>query len=194
MAKREAALAGAEQRVAQLTRRLESDLQLTSPAAAAAAGGFVTASQLRASLDSLGSAPNSAASAGRSNAVAAAAASVSKQAQPSRLGSQSLPPAPHASQQPAASSGFSGLPSGGTYATPASSLLQRSASLETPHLQQAVPHSATSTAAGPTGLALRRDSFASLDGTPDRQAALGQALRQLQAATEKGANRWVIGC
>lgn len=188
VAKREAALAGAEQRVAQLTRRLESDLQLTSPA------GFVPSSQLRASLDSLSPAPNSADSADRSNAAAAAAASMSKQAQPSRLGSQSLPPAPHSSQQPAASSGFSGLPSGGTYATPASSLLQRSASLETPHLQQAVPYSATSTAAGPAGLALRRDSFASLDGTPDRQAALGQALRQLQAATEKGANRWVIGC
>jgi hypothetical protein len=177
--------------VAQLTRRLESDLQLTSPAAAAAAaaGGFAPSSQLRASLGSLGAAPLSAASGGRGSAATAAAASVSKQTLASRLGSQSMPPAPHASQQPAASSGFSGLPSGGTFATPASSLLQRSASLETPHPQQAVPHSAASTAAGPAGLALRRDSFASLDGTPDRQAVLGQALRQLQAATEKGANR-----
>lgn len=184
VSKREAALSGAEQRVAQLTRRLESDLQLTSPGAAAAAGGFPS-SQLRASLDSLGAAPHSAASAGRGSAATAATASVSKQAQPSRLGSQPLP----AVSQPAASSGFSGMPSGGTYATPASSLLQRSASLETPHLQQAPPHSAASTAAGPSGLALRRDSFASLDGTPDRQAALAHTLRQLQAATEKGANR-----
>lgn len=186
MQRREAALAGAEQRVAALTRRLESDLQLTSPAgtapptaaaAAASAGSTPAGSQLRGSFQGFGSRLGAGA-ASTQRGPAATPASVSQQPPPSWHSSQS--------QQPGASSSGTAAPSGGTFATPASSLLRRSLSAE--QQQQAAPLSAVSTAAGGVG-GPRRDSFASLDGTPDRQASMAAVLRTLQAATEKGASR-----
>lgn len=184
--------------MAALTRRLESDLQLSSAASPTAAAPTPAASQLRGSFDGFGSLLHSAGSTLRTGGGAGAAASMSKQqqpAQPSRLSGQrqqAQQPGYLASSQQQAVGSSSGLGqhSSGTFATPASSLLQRSGSMDS---QQALPpHSAASTAAG--GMAsLRRDSFASVDGTPDRQASLGAALRQLQTATEKGASRWVGG-
>ena len=185
LARREAALGGAEQRVGQLTRRLEADLKLSAtPSAGAASAG--SGNQLRGSFDTgFGSALNSASSMRTVTQVGGAAAA----ATPSRLSGQQQ-------QQPARSSQQAAASSSGTFATPASSLLQRSVTPEPQsqqqYQQQQAPASTTSTAAG--GVAQRRDSFASLDGTPDRQASLAQALKQLQGATDKGANRWVGGC
>ena len=183
LSRRDAALGGAEQRVGQLTRRLEADLKLSAtPSAGATAGG--SSSQLRGSFDTgFGSALNSASS---MRTVTQGGAAAAASAAPSRLSGQQ-----QQKQQPARSSQQAAASSSGTFATPANSLLQRSVTPEPQYQQQQAPASTTSTAAG--GVAQRRDSFASLDGTPDRQASLGQALKQLQGATYKGATRWVGG-
>lgn len=213
--KREAALAAAEQRVAALTRRLEADLQLSASAASPKAfvGPAASASVGTAARDQLGgsfegmrgsyegatlhptSVPRSSFPAGSS----------SKQALPSRLASQQQQAAAtaqrtsqqQAQQQAPSGSTLSAAHTSGTFATPASSLL-RSGSLDTvpqpSQQQQQAPNSEASTAAGGGAMeAMRRDSFASLDGTPDRQASLAAALKQLQASTGKGAHRWA-GC
>ena len=101
--------------------------------------------------------------------------------------------------RPALSASLSPL-SGGTYATPASSLLQRSGSFEAA-LQEA-PASTSSTAAGGAGpprhvsgpsLSLTAaPGAASLDDAApgDRQSSLANALQQLKSATDKGSSRW----
>ena len=188
--RREAALAGAEQRVAQLTRRLELDLAATPSAAAT--------SQLRGSFSGFGSGLQSASSVRTAAAPAPPAASVSKPPpsfyQKPQQAQQQPQQQQQQQQQQAAAASSGGLPSSGTFATPASSLLQRSSSfdMQPPHgqqQQQQAPNSVASTAAGGVS-AFRRDSFASMDGTPERQAGMGGALKQLQAATDKGAHRW----
>ncbi len=221
--KREAALASAEQRVAALTRRLEADLQLNAssaspkpfvgPAASASAGTAVR-SQLGGSLEGMrGSYEGAVLNPASTSRLGLPAGSTSKQALPSRLANQQQQAAasalPHASQQQQqqrpeqseqqapSSSSLAASFTGGTFATPASSLL-RSGSLDTmppaSQQQQQATGSAVSTAAGGGAAgALRRDSFASLDGTPDRQASLAAALKQVQASTDKGAHRWA-GC
>lgn len=208
--KREAALAAAEQRVAALTRRLEADLQLSAASPNAFAGptaststGTAARGQLAGSFEGMRgsyegvtlqhtSVPRSSFPAGSS----------SKQTLPSRLASQqqqAAAPAQPASQQQSrqapSGSTLSAAHTSGTFATPASSLL-RTGSLDTvpqpnQQQQQEAPNSEASTAAGGGAVAaMRRDSFASLDGTPDRQASLAAALMQLQASTDKGAHRW----
>jgi hypothetical protein len=157
--------------VAQLTQRLEADLRLaSSPAAIAAAAGASTR--------------QSAGSTSLTVQQAAGTAKDSLPAQPSRRGLQALPSQEQPQQQQPAASGGASLASGGTYATPASSLLRHSVSMETP---QALPGSTASTAAA--GLAVRRDSSASMEGTPELQACLTAALKKLQTGADKGSGR-----